>query len=81
MNKWQLMNFGTISILDDMKTINRLCEMDKKDVAWGALQRLDKKIDNLWQFGICSLDHMYAVKYIVKIWAEKKYGWGYLISV
>lgn len=79
MTKWQIMKMGTISILDNMRSINSLYLQGDESTAWHSLQTLSYKIDHLWEYDICSLDQMREIKHVVKIWAEKKFSKGYLV--
>ena len=79
MNKYQIMQLGTISVLDDMRTISSLFSQGDEDAAWFSLKLLSHKIVHLWEFDIVSLDQMIEVKRIVKRWAEVNYSKGYLI--
>lgn len=81
MSKYQLMKIGVIPVMDDMHVIAWAFCNGEEDVAFNALRRLDQKINCLWEFRICSLDDMREVKRIVKLWAEKKYRKGYMITL
>lgn len=79
MTNWQVMKMGTISILDNMKTIDYLFKEGREKTACHTLGKLGYKIEHLWEYGLCELDQMREIKHLVKLWAEKKYRKGYLV--